>query len=164
MTLSDIGSYSSIIGLIATLATLAYAFFIDKKIAKLRKQVLFSTRVLPILKELKARNSKFEKLIGKDYKFRENEIKEVLILCKVSLDSLKSKMPFNSQVPLKNLIKKINSVTNAEFVYSKKGTSFQLFRKSQLDEDDLWNLYRDILYQIKITNELVEDRKIMRDE
>ncbi|MGB3723865.1 MAG: hypothetical protein WA979_13750, partial [Pacificimonas sp.] len=67
MSLSDVGSYCSIFGLLISLATLAYAFGIERKITKLKRQFLFNTRVSSILSSLKGENTKLQSLLDKDY-------------------------------------------------------------------------------------------------
>ena len=166
MSLSDIGSYCSVLGLGVSLITLVYAFFIDQKIVRLRRQFLFNTRASSILKDLKEANTSLLDLLGRDYVSKEDDIKRVLISCRALLNSLASKAPTENKVALNRLAKRIELITNAKFgdASGRLKVLRRIFGKDKWNKSDLWKMYYDITYQIKVIENLVKDKKIIQNE
>ena len=166
MSLSDIGSYCSILGLGVSLITLTYAFWIDRKIAKLKRQFLFNTRASSILKDLKEGNTILLGLLGRDYVSKKDDIKRVLISCRALLDSLALKVPTENKLALNRLAKRIKLITDAEFgaTSGRPRVLGRIFGKDRRDESDLWKTYRDITYQIRVIENLAEDKKVIQNE
>ena len=112
--------------------------------------------------KLKESNSQFSRLLGNSFKGKENEIKTVLNLCRASLKSLISKVSSRDKPELKRLIKKIEIAVRSEFTETeRKSPLAQLLGSNNYNEDQLWKLYRDILFQINALKELIEDKKIV---
>ena len=157
-----IANWSSIIGLVISLATLIYAFFIDKKVKLIKRKVLFNTRVEPLLKDLGDFSNNIKNLYG-DFDNNKKELKVEIVKCKVHLESILSKIPNENQSEFKLQIKQLKKIQKSTLGDRPENYKKRWLKKNTIfkSKDDIWEIYVGLIESVNRLNNLIKDKNII---
>jgi hypothetical protein len=154
-----ISAYCSIFGFIISVVTLFFAFFIDKKIHSVEKDILFNTRVPALTNNLRQHHSQLSKDLGSS---NERKIRETLSLCRTAIEDIYPKLPEHLSKEGITINKKLKKQYKSNFEFqTEKPANWQFWIKFTTI-NNLWESYDSLNSLITKIDNLKKDRKIIR--
>jgi len=155
-----LGSWSSIIGLIISFITLVFAFFINRKVKKIKKRVMFNTRITPLLKDLKSYTRNINQLY-QDFGENTNELKVEMAKCRVQLESVVPKLQNEHKGEFKSLILFLNNIQKYKLGNKPEGFKQIWYRKKTVfkTHEDIWELYVMLIACVNKLDNLISASK-----
>lgn len=161
ITLSDWGSWSSVIGLLISIVTLFIAKTIKSRVESVKKEVMFNTRISPLLDDLENYITAIF-VLYKNFDSSEDKIKHQLALCKGQLESIILKIPDAQRTDIDSLVKELKLIPKTKFSEKSDTMNRSIFkRKIYTSKTDVWKLYTDLSVVSKKLNNLVKDKSII---
>jgi hypothetical protein len=159
MDLNEVGSYCSIISLVASIVIAFFSFRINNKVRDIKKKFLIKESLPSLIEDL-AKN-KLELLqLYDDYDNSINDIKHSMSQSRIILKNISLKLNSKEVKEIKYLILNIENILRSEFIKKADNTEsirrFVFFPKKQTTSDDIFNLYtklssteRNLNYKLK---------------
>lgn len=159
LDLSKLANYSEFLGLFITLGTLAYSFFIERKIRKIERRILFDNNLAGTLKDLIKANSEISNCLSK-YKESVKALRKEILICETVLRNIRKQVHQEERKAATKILAKIHRVKIYRLdIEPKQDEPFFLswFRPTPcITENDLWDIYsssnalvRQLEYSIK---------------
>lgn len=148
MDLNKLGAYSSIAGLLLSIAGLAISIFLLVEARKIRNDFLLRARLPELNKELVKAASSFSANL-KTWKVDKNPALESLSKIKALLENIQTKLNDHQKKKVEDFI---DQIAPREFLIIKR-------RMSHLSEDAAWSLYSELSGLITSLQQYVKDSK-----
>ncbi|OAV45074.1 hypothetical protein [Lewinella sp. 4G2] len=152
------GSWASIVGLLITIISFVVIIFVDRKLKKLKKNVMHKTSIDQIYKEIKKLTSK----VSKHIQDPENSFMNLIEDCKyldVALTNLIEVSDANVIIHSKKLKERCKFISKLSYsetpIYK-----FYVF-KASVNENELWDFYTDLSSNNKRIETYIANKKIM---
>lgn len=161
MTLYEFSNYCSIGGGFIV-GTLIYAFFIERKISYLKKDVLFNTRVESLVDDLHESSNKLPNLLS-DFQSNGNQIKTTLGECSAHLESIIPKLPNSDAKEYNELLTKLKTIIKTEFAKNGDEPSkwYEIWENYKYTNQDIWNILTDLYICVNRLKNLQKDKNII---
>jgi hypothetical protein len=164
--LDQLGSLSSIIGLLITIILAIIGYLINNRIREIQRDIQFDARIKSLIKQLEKSKSSYPKFL-QDYSESIKSIRFEISQTEVILRNINMKITGSEKKAVNNLIKKIKRMKMGEFINEEeRPQGFFIFIQSffidrlETSEEDLWNFYTELsAIQTQLEN-LIEDKSI----
>ncbi len=161
--INQLGSWSSILGLILTICLSIFGFFIERKVTSIQRQIVFDKRIRPLLKELEQSKKKYPNYIN-DYEESVINIKYEISQTKVILSNMRNKVDGETKREIDDVLKQIKSIKSANHSINKqrgiiKKILFLFYKKNEINKNDIWQFYSDLSAVQTSIEMLIKDKK-----
>ena len=160
--LSKLANYSEFLGLFIAIGTLIYSFFIERKLRRVARRVLFDNTLPDANKDLIKTNSEISNSLS-NYQQNARIIRRDVLLCETILKNIKKQVDKEERASVDKILGKISRIkqnridTEPQIQLTTKQKFKAFFKKPEtITEDDIWDLYsannaliRQVEYSIK---------------
>lgn len=169
-TLSIIGNWSSIVGLLLTIVIALIGYLINNRIKEIQRNIQFDVRIKNLIQQLDKSKSTYLKYF-QDYANSINNIRFEVSQTEVILKNIKNKINGQEKKNINKLLKQVWRMKVGNFINEqdrKKGLWISIqalfIKRLETSEQDLWTFYTELsALQTQIEN-LAQDKKIKRYE
>lgn len=164
--LNELGSWSSILGLLITILLAIIGYIINNRIKEIQRDIQFDARIKSLIKQLEKSKSSYPKFL-QNYSDSINNIRFEISQTEVILKNIKTKIKGPEKKAISNLLKQIKRMKLGEFINEQerpKGFWISLesiiYDRLEISENDLWNFYTELSAMQTQLENLIEDKNI----
>lgn len=147
LDLSILADYCTFLGFLITLATFGYAIFIQRRVKRLSKRILFDNTISQARTDLKKVNSDISTSLN-NYTQNIRYIRRDVLLCETILQNVKRQVERDDKKSISDILKLVKKIKHNKFDVEpapqlnliKKAINW-VIAKEIIDRENIWDLY-----------------------